>query len=216
MGLDFECNGCYERVGTYSYIPVLKKDWTKATIEFLRLSIKIDCTKLLNDEENYTDFPEIVIKVGDPIDATVLSQYIATGTYKDTDESDYLINLENRCYLYNRLLETIVKTPKLFSTSNEEEEEVVDYKKFKDTIDDLVENGLAGLVWINQIGSDGFLSVGQSLDILQTLERIAPFMEDTGFTVWRENEVKTKRMSNYYLYDIFNHSIKSSKPIRLC
>jgi hypothetical protein len=212
MGLDFECNGHYTRVGPYGYIPILKLDWTKAAIKYLRYFIKLEYTKISNDEENFVDFPEIDIKSGEKIDAAVISQYIATGNYKDIDESDLLINLENEMYLYNKLLDAICKYP----NNDQEEEEIVDYKKIKDLKDDLIQSGIGGLVWINQMSCEGFLSVGQSLDILQTLERIAPYMEDTGFTDYKNNKVKTKRMDNYYLYDIFNVSYKSCKGIRLC
>lgn len=81
--------------------------------------------------------------------------------------------------------------------------------------------GLTGLArWINHSDCPGYLSPGESLDIIETLKNIYPFMNEEYKNDYNHAtsasflfEKDTSDLCNYYLYDVFRESVDTLKNV---
>lgn len=86
-------------------------------------------------------------------------------------------------------------------------------------MDDFIEFNVVGLLWwISHSDCEGFLSSGQSSDILNLLSNICFYMDnDDDDYYFNENDKMAsnyKMAPNYYLHPVFDASATSGKPVQ--
>ena len=210
MGLDLECNGYWVRAGTYSYVHLHKSEWIKAAIKYIKKKIISMSYKISNDT-NFVNFPNISID-DEKINVNVITDYIANGKYEIS--SQVLIDLEQTSKLYNKIVNVIIDT-EVTESSNQSN---INYNLLKTIKEEMIYSGLIGVyLWVNHSACDGYLTPGQCYDIIDSLNKIARYIEENECFCdpnnYNNTEVKEKVAENYYLYKILKESIKSKQLI---
>lgn len=171
MGLDLFCDDYSERVGSYTYVHELRKNWTLASIQYLKDFLQSDECNINSFDENET---EVIYEITMKID---------------------------RCNNLIKMLEEWCVGHPPFSLLN--------YSVIIDSDTDLLrEFGLNGLhIFVNHSDSDGYITPGESYDILNTLSKICQYLDHRNFNV------NNKNIESYYLYTIFKKSAESGQLI---
>jgi hypothetical protein len=158
MGLDIACDDIYECVGPYSGVTKQRIDWIKATIEYLE-NLKIEMnneTEKITDEEEADNHKRKLSKLDELLVALNKSFSSVKSSSDEYQTNEYLQILS--LHINNELIGKCRDYLCLF--------------------------GLTGLVWwVVHSDCAGYLSPGQSHDIIETLNKIVKYMDSHYFKV---------------------------------
>ncbi len=130
---------------------------------------------------------------------TFFPSYRESAEYRNEYIEDYQKNLEK----FIKLLKTTSQQSQQYPINN--------ISTLIEKMDDFIEFNVVGLLWwISHSDCEGFLSSGQSSDILNLLSNICYYMDDDDYSFDGDD----KMVSNYYLYPVFSESLTSGKPVQ--
>lgn len=199
MSLTIYCGQIKRIINHSDFIEAIKLDWINASILYLQTSINKIINNLLQNKK-FQNFPALNIKEN-RYELDLLTEYIANGKY---DNIEILIKLEKQIKIYDTLTEVVVNKD-------------IDYKLFKTLLENLSSNKLSGLYWwVFCSDSKGYLTPGQSYDMMKTLELIASFMKIPSLFTSRNNVDILYSHENYFLFDVLEESLFENSNVVFC
>jgi len=215
MGLDIECNGMYERVGSYSSVHINRRVLLECALYYVKDKIeKMDAISLVTQTfpQEYVDINETEEQQDIIIETTI------SLTYDKPNESQQYFNLIQLKEHLEKVLTPKVRTTYYKrsdgTTQQFDSVDEINYDyfivKFSEIESCLEQNGLIGIMyWVNHSDCEGRISSNEAKEIIEFLSKTI----NTSLKYFAEKEKTTSEETNqrnkYTIFDYLDGGITS-------